>query len=207
MIICLFLFLGLVFANLNVVNFLYLVADVELNLYLVESIIKDKIDYTEDLIRLKSSLVKFSDALLQPKVLRSFCGFAECKSLVFTKILNKFQIDTCNPFAERVHYDILDYSKIGLPKPVNGQYRINSDEMKALAVFTETTNEPIFIPEFDLTEYRGRYRQLIKASLMKFMVRRIESYAIDNKIQLPAHKIFLKMIDIYIKSGKPRSCD
>ena len=122
MIISFFLIFGLVSASFSVSEFNDLAADVELNLHLLKNIMeimKEDFSYHKELNELKSSLKKFSDALKQPKVLRMFCGFYSCDDPIRTKILNKFQIDTCNPFAETASFDLLDRSKFSEPLPEN----------------------------------------------------------------------------------------
>ena len=198
-----FLIFGLVSATSIVSEIETLAADVQLNIHLIRNIRKEGFVYNEELKGFNSSLEKFYNALIQPKILRMFCGLLSDNDDLKTKLLNKFQIDNWNPFAEFVTLNSLDRSKFSRPLPEkfsagNMEKFCDSGLLKEFEDFAEYANEPMFKPKFDKNKIH-KYRVYIKERLKKVMKKRIELYAAEKNIIFP-HKNFDEMIKIYIAS-------
>ena len=205
-----FIIFRLVSATFSVSEYKDLAADIKINLNLIRNIMKMEVGYTKEIKGLKSSLVKFDKAFLQPKVLRMFCGLFSDNDDFKTKILKKYQIDTCNPFAEKVIFEYLDRSKFSISLPENlstvkFEKRCYSNLVKEFECLAENENEPIFKLNFDMHINPFKHQEYINAGLRKVIMRRIELYAATNNIQISGtkstfHQNFRKMLVSYISS-------
>lgn len=209
------LFIGRVFSSFS--DFTNLAADVELNLYLIDDIIGGgtELSLTKELEKLRTKLSQLSEALLQPKLLKRFCGNARSPNPLMNKLLNKYQYETCNPFAERIDYNLLDQSKFVNPIPT-GFTASNLKDNSALAEEIENLIKDkenlIFKQHFLML--RGdqslQYRKYIKERLKKYIIRRVDKYAASQKIKPLGLNgayggIFEDSIKLYINSGKPKT--
>lgn len=99
-------------------NFTDLVVEVEFNIMLIKDIISksDKSSIlSKNLRELETALSSFAYELYKPIVMLPFCGKATSKDPFFTKLLNKYQRDTIDPFARRICYASLDETKFKTP--------------------------------------------------------------------------------------------
>jgi hypothetical protein len=148
---------------------------------------------------------------LQPQILKRFCGNATSPNTLFADILNKYQIETFNPFAERIDYRLLDQSKFVNPIPKG----FSASSFKDLPLLAEefrqlikNDNVSIFKQQFDAHGDRGQYRKYIKTVLQKFVIRRIREYIATNNIaycnSFSKESYISYLVKLYIDSGKPK---
>lgn len=207
------LFFGRVFASF--LNFTNLAADVELNIYLLEDIIDggNVLSFVNELEKLRTSLSKFSEVLLQPKLLKTFCGNARSPNPLINKILNIYQFETFNPFAERIDYNLLDQSKFvnKIPKGFSvAALKGNTVLSEEFENLTKNGNNLIFKQQFTMHGDFLQYRKNIKERLKKYIIRRVDEYAASKNIKSLGRfgsysGIFEDSIKLYIDSGKPKT--
>jgi hypothetical protein len=201
-------FAGQVLASLS--SLTNLTSDIELNVSLVKAVI-DSINgssFTHELKSLEKSLSQFSDALLQPQILKRFCGNATSANPLIAGILNKYQFETVNPFAEIIDYRSLDQSKFVNPIPKG----FSASSFKDLPLLAEefgelikNDNVLIFKQKFnDCVQYRNH----MKNALKKFVYRRLEEFVtnrVEPGLSLSYIRSYYCSIDFYINYGKPKN--
>lgn len=218
--LCLFLFFGSVLSSVinfaapnSDVNFTDLVADVELNIWLVKHLIalqRQSSELTNRLQQLEDALNNFADVLYKPEVMILYCGNSPLKERVHKKIMNKYQRDTVNPFAEVINFKALDMSKFSIPfkKDSITIYSLKA-QPKLLAEFESLIkrDEKIFFHlNPNMTDGKS-IRWSFKTRLEKYMVRRLRKYFEDKRIDVPEiYGSFLGLFNLaisrYVNNGK-----
>lgn len=209
------LFIGRVFTSFS--DFTNLAADVELNLYLIDDIIdgRIKLSLIQELENLRIKLSNLSEALLQPKLLKRFCGNSSSPNPFVKKILNKYQHEACNPFAEKIDYNLLDQSKFVNLIPTGFTVSSLKDNPALAEEFENLIKKKeslIFKQQsFMLRGNQSRqHRKYIKERLRKYIIRRVEKCAASQKIEPPGFYgayggIFEDSIKLYINLGKTKT--
>jgi hypothetical protein len=202
-------FAGQVLASLS--SLTNLTSDIELNVSLVKAVIDsiNGLPFAGELKSLEKSISQFSDALLQPQILKRFCGNATSPNPFIAGILNKYQLETVNPFATRIDYKALDQSKFMNPIPEG----FSASSLKDLPLLDEefrqlikNDNVSIFKQKFDVHTDIVQYRYYMKKALQKFVFGRLEEFgkAIEPGKGVTHIRVNYCSIEKYINYGKPK---
>lgn len=88
------------------------VCDIEITIKLLHNMKMTHWYLKNDLIELRDSLKNFTEQLYQPQVLRLYCKNIFSKDKHYEMMINKYQYDTSNPFAELVNFKLFDHTQV-----------------------------------------------------------------------------------------------
>ena len=149
-----------------------LVGELELNIGLIRKMAKtpEYVGFYEDLIGLQTSLLQFSEAFYQPNILRLFCRNYKGRDKKTENMINKFQYDTTNPFAERVKPQFLIDANMDIFDKKNFKFNENDFKDESRKFFHDPRPFGVNFP-------KERYK-----IIEKIMTRRIEEIMLARGI-------------------------
>lgn len=179
------------------------VVDLKLNIGFTQSL--SGLKFYQELSQLIIEMKRLEDLVLSQKVLFNYCGNCGFRKYdLGGLVLNKYQMDVFNPWAERINYKILDENVIGIQnlKSMNAEKILSHPDFEKR--FTNACNRGI--QAFKCT-YKSsiQYQKVLHNTLLKHFIKKVEPFVRAHKIYLNSKnlgfriKSFDDVLNIYIE--------